>query len=377
MRSREFRPVLIEDADGWRTTFSETDKRNLEQASAAGVQRLLDNAGVYAGRIDGYLGRKTRAAIGDFLQSKGLDAETSDADLMDILEQTAIERARNVGLTFCNRTDKRIWSAMARRRGEGWESRGWWLLEAGGCARVIDEPLCSKLVCSPMPKWKPVMAKSAPFCAAATNSASPKRNSPLPGGKRAKKRPIGQACSSPHRRRSIAAWSMNSSNAISGTRLMPADTERGPASLQDRRIWVFDLDNTLYPAECDLFAEIDQRMTDFVSRFFRLPRDEARAVQKRYYAEHGTTLNGLMSMHGMDPDEFLAHVHEIDLSPLPKTPDLADAIQALPGQKFVYTNGSRGHAERVTQYMGLDHVFDGQFAIEDSRLCAETQSSLL
>ena len=141
LESREFRPVLIENARRWRTSFTETDKRDLEQASAAGVQRLLDNAGVYSGRIDGFLGRKTRAAIGDFLTSKGLDANTSDADLMDILEQTAIDRARNVGLTFCNRTNKRIWSAMARRRGEGWESRGWWLLEAGGCARVIDEPL--------------------------------------------------------------------------------------------------------------------------------------------------------------------------------------------------------------------------------------------
>jgi putative hydrolase of the HAD superfamily len=147
---------------------------------------------------------------------------------------------------------------------------------------------------------------------------------------------------------------------------MPADQERPPATLKDRDIWVFDLDNTLYPAECDLFAEIDQRMTDFVARFLRLPRDEARATQKQYYAEHGTTLNGLMSMHGMAPDEFLAHVHEIDLSPLPRTPDLASAIAALPGRKYVYTNGSRGHAERVTAYMGLGAVFDGQFAIEDS-----------
>lgn len=148
---------------------------------------------------------------------------------------------------------------------------------------------------------------------------------------------------------------------------MPADTERSAVSLKEKRVWVFDLDNTLYPAECDLFAEIDQRMTDFVARFLRLPRDEARATQKQYYAEHGTTLNGLMSMHGMEPDEFLAHVHEIDLSPLPRTPDLAQAIGSLPGQKFVYTNGSRGHAERVTDYMGLRHVFDGQFAIEDSQ----------
>ncbi|MEE2930065.1 MAG: pyrimidine 5'-nucleotidase [Pseudomonadota bacterium] len=147
---------------------------------------------------------------------------------------------------------------------------------------------------------------------------------------------------------------------------MPADTERSGNSLLEKQAWVFDLDNTLYPAECDLFAEIDQRMTDFVARFLRLPREEARATQKRYYAEHGTTLNGLMSMHGMEPDEFLAHVHEIDLSPLPRTLDLAEAIERLPGQKFVYTNGSRGHAQRVTAYMGLDHVFDGQFAIEDS-----------
>ncbi|MEM7459222.1 MAG: pyrimidine 5'-nucleotidase [Pseudomonadota bacterium] len=147
---------------------------------------------------------------------------------------------------------------------------------------------------------------------------------------------------------------------------MAADSERPNTALQQRRAWVFDLDNTLYPAECDLFAQIDQRMTDFVARFLRLPRDEARATQKRYYAEHGTTLNGLMSMHGMEPDEFLAQVHDIDLSPLPKTPDLADAIAALPGRKFVYTNGSRGHAERVTEYMGLAEVFDGSFAIEDS-----------
>ena len=147
---------------------------------------------------------------------------------------------------------------------------------------------------------------------------------------------------------------------------MPADGERSASALLDRQVWVFDLDNTLYPAECDLFAEIDQRMTDFVARFLRLPRDEARAVQKSYYTEHGTTLNGLMSMHGMEPDEFLAHVHEIDLSPLPRTPELAEAIAALPGRKFVFTNGSRGHARRVTDYMGLGEVFDGQFGIEDS-----------
>ena len=132
------------------------------------------------------------------------------------------------------------------------------------------------------------------------------------------------------------------------------------------RDWVFDLDNTLYPAECDLFAEIDARMTDFVARFLRVSFDEARTLQKRYYAEHGTTLKGLMTLHGMAPDEFLHHVHEIDLSPLPVSTDLRSAITALPGRKFVYTNGSRRHAQRVTSYMNLADLFDGMFAIEDS-----------
>ncbi|MGH1422120.1 MAG: pyrimidine 5'-nucleotidase [Hyphomonas sp.] len=130
--------------------------------------------------------------------------------------------------------------------------------------------------------------------------------------------------------------------------------------------WVFDLDNTLYPAECDLFAEIDTRMTEFVSGFLGLPPTEARVKQKQYYKEYGTTLSGLMHVHDMDPAEFLHHVHEIDLSPLPDLPDLRAAISALPGRKFVYTNGSRRHAERVTEKMGLDHLFDGSFGIEDA-----------
>lgn len=132
------------------------------------------------------------------------------------------------------------------------------------------------------------------------------------------------------------------------------------------RNWVFDLDNTLYPAECDLFAEIDTRMTDFVSRLLKLPPDEARKVQKKYYADYGTTLAGLMTVHKIDPSDFLDHVHKIDLSPLPDLPKLRSALERLPGRKFVYTNGSRGHAEQVTDRMGLSHLFDGSFGIEDS-----------
>jgi len=142
---RQFRPVLIESRTRWSTTIKETQSYSLTakvpNAQAAGVQRLLNDAGVYNGAVDGDLGARTRGAIREFLKDRNLAADTSDTDLIDILEQVALDRARNVGLTLCNRTEQRIWSAIGRRNGDGWESRGWWLLEAGGCARVIDEPL--------------------------------------------------------------------------------------------------------------------------------------------------------------------------------------------------------------------------------------------
>ena len=141
LEPRKFQPVLIESKTRWTTTLKETQIWKDDTAKAAGIQRLLDDAGVESGSMDGYIGRRTRRAIADFLESKQLSAESTDEQLIDYLEQVAIERARNLGLTLCNRTENRLWTAIARRRGEGWESRGWWAFEAGGCERVIDDAL--------------------------------------------------------------------------------------------------------------------------------------------------------------------------------------------------------------------------------------------
>ena len=135
--------------------------------------------------------------------------------------------------------------------------------------------------------------------------------------------------------------------------------------LSGRRDWVFDLDNTLYPAGCNLFAQIDAKMTRFVADHLGLPDQEARALQKQYYFDHGTTLSGMMTHHNVDPAAFLRFVHDIDHSPLPVSPQLRAAIKALPGRKFVLTNGSIGHAEGVTRAMQIDDVFDGMFGIEE------------
>lgn len=127
--------------------------------------------------------------------------------------------------------------------------------------------------------------------------------------------------------------------------------------------WIFDLDNTLYPAECNLFAEVDQRMGTFISEFLDVGFAEARRVQKDYYYRYGTTLAGLMAEHKLPPERFLDYVHDIDLAPVSKAPALGAAIEQLPGRKYIFTNGSRAHAERVATKLGVLHHFDEVFDI--------------
>jgi putative hydrolase of the HAD superfamily len=127
--------------------------------------------------------------------------------------------------------------------------------------------------------------------------------------------------------------------------------------------WVFDLDNTLYPPRCNLFGQIDVKMTEFIGSFLKVDEVEARRVQKDFYVEHGTTLAGLMKVHGMKPAAFLDHVHDIDVSVVTPDPILGAAIAALPGRKVIFTNGSVRHAENVVAQLGIGHVFDAIYDI--------------
>ena len=130
--------------------------------------------------------------------------------------------------------------------------------------------------------------------------------------------------------------------------------------------WVFDLDNTLYKADVDFFGQIDQKMTAFISRYLALQPTEARQLQKDYLAEYGTSLSGMMAVHGMDPAEFLDYVHDVDLTLLKAEPALRDAIERLEGKKWIFTNGSKAHAKNVASHLNLFDLFDGSFGIEDA-----------
>ena len=131
-----------------------------------------------------------------------------------------------------------------------------------------------------------------------------------------------------------------------------------PGAFDHVEAWVFDLDNTLYPADCDLFPQIDRRMGEFIATSLGISLEAAQGLRETYYSEHGTTLAGLVQLHGVAPDAFLDYVHDIDLSAVSPCPDLAATLDALPGRKFIFTNASRKHAEAVMQRLGVTGRFE-------------------
>ncbi|RIA35500.1 putative hydrolase of the HAD superfamily [Hephaestia caeni] len=125
--------------------------------------------------------------------------------------------------------------------------------------------------------------------------------------------------------------------------------------------WIFDLDNTLYPASTNLFARIDERIGAYVARLFDCDPIEARRIQKDYFHRHGTTLAGLMAEHDVDPIDYLDDVHDIALDQLERDAPLVAGIAALPGRKLVFTNADAPYARRVLARLGLDDSFEALF----------------
>ena len=132
--------------------------------------------------------------------------------------------------------------------------------------------------------------------------------------------------------------------------------------------WVFDLDNTLYPAASSIWPKIDDRISRYLADLLGLDGLSARALQKFYYQRHGTTLRGLIADHSIDPKKFLDFVHDIDRSSLAPHPALVEAISALPGRKLILTNGSRDHALRTTEQLGFTETFEDVFDIVSADL---------
>tara|TARA_B100000768_G_C11122593_1_gene308166 strand:+ start:36 stop:698 length:663 start_codon:yes stop_codon:yes gene_type:complete len=132
------------------------------------------------------------------------------------------------------------------------------------------------------------------------------------------------------------------------------------------KYWLFDLDNTLYSGDTKVFDQVDKKMSKFISEKLKVSIEEAKKIQKNYFHEYNTTLNGMIKNHEIDADEFLDFVHDVDLDFLKADKPLEQEISNLVGKKFIFTNGSKAHASNVTKRIGIEKLFDGVFDIVES-----------
>jgi putative hydrolase of the HAD superfamily len=141
-----------------------------------------------------------------------------------------------------------------------------------------------------------------------------------------------------------------------------------PRAFDHVETWIFDLDNTLYPHHLNLWQQVDERIRDYIASYLKVTGEEAFRVQKDYYQRYGTSMRGLMTEHGMEPDDFLDYVHQIDHSPLEPNAALGAAIEGLSGRKLILTNGTRRHADAVLARLKLDRHFEDVFDIVAAEL---------
>ena len=136
--------------------------------------------------------------------------------------------------------------------------------------------------------------------------------------------------------------------------------------LKKIKYWLFDLDNTLYSGDTKVFDQVDKKMSKFISEKLKVSEEEAKKIQKNYFHEYNTTLNGMIKNHDINATEFLEFVHDVNLDFLKKDEFLGNQINKLNGKKIIFTNGSKAHAANVTEKIGIDKLFDGVFDIVDS-----------
>ena len=139
-------------------------------------------------------------------------------------------------------------------------------------------------------------------------------------------------------------------------------------SLQFIKTWIFYLDNTLYPPEENIFSQIDKKMTTFIAENLKISHEEAFNIQKQNFIDHGTTLAGFMNTGNskINPDKFLEYVHDINLNSLKEDNKLRKILLMLPGRKYIFTNGTKKHAENVLKKLNLENIFQSIFGIKEA-----------
>ena len=136
---------------------------------------------------------------------------------------------------------------------------------------------------------------------------------------------------------------------------------------------IFDCDGVLYKDLDAVFGQVSKKMGEYISRKLNVDLKKAKELQRNYFHQYNTSLNGLMIHHKIDPHEFLEYVHDINLDFLKKDTVLREELLKLDAKKFVYTNGCREHVNNITKHLGIDDLFDGVFDIVDGQFIPKPQ----
>ncbi len=136
-----------------------------------------------------------------------------------------------------------------------------------------------------------------------------------------------------------------------------------------RRVWFFDLDDTLHEASHAIFGAIDVRMTRFVQHHLQLTHEQADRLRLDYWRRYGATMLGLVRHHDVDPHHFLRETHDFAVEELMRIEQgLARMLARLPGRKVLLTNAPGAYAAKVLRRLGLHRQIRARYAIERLRL---------
>ena len=138
------------------------------------------------------------------------------------------------------------------------------------------------------------------------------------------------------------------------------------SSFAEVDLWIFDLDNTLYPRPETMWKQVHERMQGYIIEKLGIDQAAAETMQTEYFQQYGLTMRGLMIHHDVEPDAFNEYVHDVDISEIQPNPALGEAIAALPGRRVIHSNASMGHVENVLGRIGIADAFHDAFDIRTS-----------
>jgi putative hydrolase of the HAD superfamily len=122
---------------------------------------------------------------------------------------------------------------------------------------------------------------------------------------------------------------------------------------------LFDLDETLYPKRTGLMQAIGQRIHRYMIQRLGMNPEVAFNLRKEYYRRYGTSLRGLQIHYGIDPEDYLAFVHDVLIADyIHPNPALRTMLEQINHRKIIFTNATAEHASNVTRVLGVEHLFE-------------------